>query len=219
MSAWVCVKNPRRRCSPERLVTVFTSQQVAKEGLLSLLPNKQTHVWVQAQSTQSLYDIVYALVHSHQANAFSKLKMKSLQQVWCVYTNSWKHTRSKEALCSLWDSLHLFFKACVVLKQIARSNRSFSWDLPLLALLGYILVKCLYSSGGGKSSRGWKEYLDSKSSVERDERKRKGIQRWSTERSDSWWAVSLYIWYFKSFTIAFKSLGSVDKLTFMQQGY
>lgn len=31
-------------------------------------------------------------------------------------------------------------------------------------MLGYILWKCLYSSGAGKSSTGWKEYFDSKSS-------------------------------------------------------
>lgn len=43
-----------------------------------------------------------------------------------------------------------------------------SGGAPLTArcdLLGYILLNCLYSSGGGRSSTGWKEYLDSKSSA------------------------------------------------------
>lgn len=34
----------------------------------------------------------------------------------------------------------------------------------LLCLLGYTLLKCLYSSGGGRSSIGWKLNFDSKSS-------------------------------------------------------
>lgn len=38
----------------------------------------------------------------------------------------------------------------------------------LLCLLGYTLLKCLYSSGGGRSSIGWKLNFDSKSSMMMD---------------------------------------------------
>lgn len=51
----------------------------------------------------------------------------------------------------------------------ANTKAFFNPLAPRFVLLGYTLWRCLYSSGAGKSSTGWKEYLDSKSSVKREE--------------------------------------------------
>lgn len=55
-------------------------------------------------------------------------------------------------------------------KQAVNSTRGLTAPVPLLFLLGQTLLKCLYSSGGGRSSMGWKLNLDSKSSEEREKK-------------------------------------------------
>ncbi len=106
----VCVKNPRRWCSPSDR-SVFTSQQVAKEGLLSLLPNKQRHVLVWVQKSLLISYQYQIIRQKHSAKSCDKASSSS------VFTQAYES--------SLWDAIHVFAEACVVLNQTARLNCSF----------------------------------------------------------------------------------------------
>lgn len=61
-------EEPSSPMQPEQLVTVFTSQQAAKEGLLSLLPNKQRHM-----SARSKITVFFPVDFVPVPNAFSKV--------------------------------------------------------------------------------------------------------------------------------------------------
>lgn len=137
----------------------FTWEWVAEVGLHGQLKNmnnknhmhKTTHQILNNPNIPKMRDRLYELIFYTESLCF-------------VLVFKENEDEKKQTLRTFLRKEHWFFFFNAIMKKP-------SWLLvsPRFVLLGYTLWKCLYSSGAGKSSTGWKEYFDSKSSTKQTE--------------------------------------------------